>query len=504
MGTYSANDILQMSRLGALDKLGLKNLRDTFCDNSKYILKQELASQFSPEAFEKMKLLIRGDINLVKTVVRETATLYKSPAKRSAYTEVAGKDAQGKAAKTRVEDPVYQEIREKSGIDMLMREANRYTRLMNNMIILTAPRNGTVEYDLLGFDNADVMTDPDDWKKVIGFKYYSGLQFPSTGDIRKYQELKFHKCWLYTIEGEKVFKYEVEGFGERAKVKTATREELNYKDLEGRPQLPITLLHKTFPIDKLLDFTTGNDIYDANLVFNIGLVSISELIKYQSFKQPWVVVPKDESFPPTAKVGPGEGHKIIDPTGNAKMGVLDTEANIQATWEVIKNRALLALAQYGISNGRFTLTGTPAAGITIKLDSRGVEEIRDEDRTSFTLYERDLYFKTLMVNNAEYPKKIMDVKAKFTVDFADTGYPATVDEINKKYAAEIPAGVSTAVDWVMEKNPDLTRDQAMEVVRKNLDINRELQALAGAGGNAALEAVVNARVLEGASAGGGK
>jgi hypothetical protein len=43
-------------------------------------------------------------------------------------------------------------------------------------------RDGKIDYDIITFDNAEIITDPNDWKKIIGIKYYIGLRMPYYDD----------------------------------------------------------------------------------------------------------------------------------------------------------------------------------------------------------------------------------------------------------------------------------------------------------------------------------
>ena len=48
-----------------------------------------------------------------------------------------------------------------------------------------------------------------------------------------------------------------------------------YTDIDGNPVLPFILFSKTYPIDTLLDFTTGADLVDITIVTAINLVHLN-------------------------------------------------------------------------------------------------------------------------------------------------------------------------------------------------------------------------------------
>lgn len=478
MAYVKPEDIVRMGY--AMDKLALKNRRDMYEDNGEYIVKQELESQFHEDTAKRLKFLVSLDINLMKLVVRETCSLYKDPATRKA---VIGEAAKGAAAK---EDARYKEIIEKSSMDLIMREAQRYTRAMRHMLIKVTPRNGLIDYDLIGFDNAEIYTDPEDWKKIVGFSYCTGLEYPQTGDLTKISKPAYRSKWLYLIEGKLVVKYKVTGGFNNEKYERI--EEYSYLDPEtGEPTLPIVLTYLTFPVFQLTNFHVGSDLYDATLNFYIQLVMHSELMKYTTWPQPYAIVPNEKAMPDATKTGPGVGQKVIDSTGTAKMGVLDTTSDIMAVWTTIMERAKMGIAAYGISPSRFTLTGTPATGISLKMDSRGLEEIRNEDRIHFTAIEKELFRVTRVVNNAEFPKNLIDVKATLEIDYAETDYPDAPAEQIAIETHELSHNLTTPAKLLMRRNPDLDIDDATAEIEQNKVANGQ----ASTGADALTGALVN-------------
>jgi hypothetical protein len=441
---------------------------------------------------------------VLKFVINQLAASYRTKVRRCAYTtpaSMANDNGENEPANEpeEVEDEAYKAIVDASQFDSLMREADRYTWLMNHVMIRVVNRNGRIDYDILTFDFAGLITDPDDWKKIVGYWYYTGLKLPDGGSIpNNYTTLQYRKKFLVALEGDKCVKYEVKG--QYPKETLEKVEEYSYKDVDGNPMLDIVLTYKNYPTDDLLNFTSGNDLFDAQIAYSLGWISISELIRFQSFKQQYAIIPDKEALPDGTVVGPGIGMKIIDPTGNAKVGVLETEAKISELWSVIRDRLVMGLTQYGIPASRFTMSGTPTSGVALKIDSRFLDEIRSENLERWELFEKRLFEVTRAVNNYHFPSNLIDVKAKFRVEFGEIGYPETVQEQIIRETFELAQNLKTKADLLQAREPDLDDDEAEDRIMAN--ISKEKQFDGTDAGHSEIEAAVAERAVQGAVEGG--
>jgi hypothetical protein len=160
-------------------KRHVQALIDIYKDNWSHLIRHELVHQVGPETFKKYYFLITQELNVLKRVINELSILYKDPAERKALLK--GKevdtDDEGNESliETTKEDENYNLSQENTNKDFIMQECNRYTNNTNNTLVKVTYRDNKLDYDLIGFNNAEVFTDVEDWKKIIAVKHYFGL-----------------------------------------------------------------------------------------------------------------------------------------------------------------------------------------------------------------------------------------------------------------------------------------------------------------------------------------
>ena len=441
-------------------KQSVKNLKDIYRDAWDYIIEEEMAVQFSRESWSKMRLLITKEMNILKRVVNTISMVYMNPAKREALVNEE-------------QDAVYQSILDKLPMNNLMRTINRMTSLTNATLARVVWRDG-IDIDVVNFDNAEIILDPSDWKKIIGVKVYIGYTIGNDG----FYPEKYREGYLYTLDHEyfaphlrgKVIKFKSDGkggdiFGEG--------EDNPYYDQDGKMVLPFVLFLRSFPVDCLIDYTTGSDLMDININTAISLAHINNLIKYQSWKQLYAVVNGSDKMPPAWEVGPEtiiklEGNRDFTPS----VGTIDLQSNITALYDVIMKRVANVIAQYGIDQDSFMRTGSPQSGYALKVKKEGLLELREEQLPMYRHSEGDLFNKIRIVNNYHSTKKISDA-AEFKIDFGDMTFPVSEQEENAAWIIKLSNNVVNLADWVQAINPDLTEDEALAAVDKNRKINSD-------------------------------
>jgi len=164
-------------------KISVQELIDIYKDNWNNIIRAELSDQFTDKEFNKLKWLMTREINLIKRIVNEIAMIYKNPAKRIAFTEKElKKNEKGEkleiAIIQRIEDENYEKMLMGTDLNVTMKTVNRYTELTNHVLLRPVWRDNILDYDILLFNNAEILTDPEDWKRIIAIKFFVGLELP--------------------------------------------------------------------------------------------------------------------------------------------------------------------------------------------------------------------------------------------------------------------------------------------------------------------------------------
>jgi hypothetical protein len=492
MASFTTDRLLQIFReqSQAQLKYSVQNLIDIYRDRWGYIIRSELRDQFLFETYKKLQLLTTQELNLLKRVVKEISLVYKEPAVRKAITE---------GAEGQVEDETYAEVTKSFPMDLIMQEANRYTNLTNNILMKIVMRGGKIDYDMVLFNNAEIISHLDDWKKIIGIKYYVNLEleglFSANADrkpalmndpsntVSAYdmQGADYERAFLYTLEDvtvavpelgidetvEKGFIYVMQKIGGEEKV--VEKMENPYRDETGNVVLPFVLMSKTYPVDELLDFSTGNDLRDANVNLAVNLVHLNALIKFQSWKQLWMKLQNKDDFPADMRIDPAVIIKLFGE--NAEIGTVDIQADIDKLWSVIQKRVTTVLSQHGISPENFTLSATPESGFALQISNMAKLEARQTQLPLYRMYEQQLFDLTRIVWNHHNPGNPIDVKAKFAIDFGEVSFPKSPQEEQTEFTFKKQHNVLTPIDLIMKENPDLTKEQAVEVFNENKRFN---------------------------------
>jgi hypothetical protein len=63
--------------------------------------------------------------------------------------------------------------------------------------------------------------------------------------------------------------------------------------------------------------------------------------------------------------------------------------------------------------------------------------------------------------------------ASLAVDFAEIEIPRTADEKMKENEFKLAKGMTSIIELMKEQNPDLTDEEAEEMIKKNLEVNKK-------------------------------
>jgi hypothetical protein len=113
-----------------------------------------------------------------------------------------------------------------------------------------------------------------------------------------------------------------------------------------------------------------------------------------------------------------------------------------------------------------------ASGVAKIMDNADLNEIRADDRQVLEDFEHDLFEVIRVVASQEQIANI-GKEAKFSIRFAEPKVVKTVDEQIKEADSGIKNGIMSRVDLILEKYPELTREQAEQKLQQNLIENKK-------------------------------
>lgn len=232
--------------------------------------------------------------------------------------------------------------------------------------------------------------------------------------------------------------------------------------------LPFVACWDSLPID---DFWVkgGGDLISAQDAVNEKLTDLMYIIRQQGFGVGYI---KSGNHGPTGtapfdtvQTNPGSMVQLpSDP--NAEIGFVSPEAPIQEVWETIQ----AIIQQTAIANGlsAHSLTAQPVSesGISKIVSNSELMEKRADDIDLWRRYEARLFELIKLVWNTHNPSKKFSDKTELSIDFAEIKQPSQEIEQSEKWQALIDAGQASPVDWAMARNPDFSREQAVEHLRQ--------------------------------------
>lgn len=127
----------------------------------------------------------------------------------------------------------------------------------------------------------------------------------------------------------------------------------------------------------------------------------------------------------------------------------------------------------------FLMTGAAAAESGVALTIRFVPHQQAVDRRKTLFKKAELDLMRLFVKLGSQEKASVDTSEKGmagTVDYADLILPRSIDETIADNEWRLSRNLTTAVELIMEGNPELTEEQAKKLLMDNTMTNQELNA----------------------------
>ncbi len=383
------------------------------------------------QLFSDPSSMVQVCLNITKKVINNLAQIYREAPLRA----IEGSDSDKK---------LYAEIVEGLSLDVKLKQASRYAKLLKTILLRPVWRNERLDLDILTGNILDVETGetPEILSKVLVTDF---------GTSDKIQETEYS---LWSRE---------------------SWERLNYRGqtIEEAPNpygvLPFLPIFDYPPPSSSFWLPGGDDLISLQEAINIKLVDLLHLLANQSFGVGYI------------KGGQGGGSLRVDPGSlvelqeNGELGFAHQQARIEEVVGAIDKLIKWACVSHGLSAASMSTDPTEASGLSKLVDVRELKEVRSEDVGLWRSYEKRLFQLTRTVWNAHNPTKKLSESATLKIDFADPR-----PEVDPKSQAEaweklLGFGVISPVDIALERNPDLkNREEALAYLLTIEQENREL------------------------------
>ena len=231
----------------------------------------------------------------------------------------------------------------------------------------------------------------------------------------------------------------------------------------GYGVLPFMFTHRENQLDSF--FVDGaDDIVSCNEHVNITMTELQLGLRFQMFGQPYVT-----GLQADKRLERAGSDTILDLPEGSVFDIVAPEADLQSVIETVKFQVDL-VAQNNHLYVQFAQDGGEVpSGIALKIKDLERFEDYQDDIELFKMYEHELYTverEIAAYNNIRLPDKLK-------LDFNEPEYPMTKDDQIKEAEFEFKYGISSPVQYLINKNKDLTEQEARDIIERNKQENEE-------------------------------
>lgn len=369
--------------------------------------------------------------NVTRRIVNEVASLYDRPALR-----ILSDEAQNKR---------FHAEEKRLSLHFIHQEAHRLTNLCNEVLIWQF--KGVDDQTALRIvtpDCFDAIPHPQNMLVPAAFLFNSDPATVLQGEDRA--RLPHYEIW------DDTYRYRINAHGHMVDAKGTL---VSVPEEHGLGRIPGVLFHRREPTTCILDSHHGSDIESAHRGVALLNVMIMRLSKVQGENQP--ILAGNLAAMASGQVLNGEKPLLLPPEVVASM--LDMKTDPDHYLAVKKDKISSVGASYGLDYQLFMqeLGGDSGSGKSYQVRREKLTELRLEQRGRAVFHE-------------ELVVQLMGFKTDggFRVDYQEQAIPQDameeIDLLEKKMAK----GLDSPISYLMRKDPDLSYDEAVLLLKGNL------------------------------------
>lgn len=383
------------------------------------------------QLFSDPSSMVQVCLNITKKVISNLSQIYREAPLRA----IEGTDQ---------DKTLYAEIVESMALDVKLKQASRYAKLLKTILLRPVWRNERLDLDILTGNILDVECGetPEILSKVLVTDY---------GTSDKIEEVEYS---FWTPETWQRLDY-------RGQVKEEAANPYGV--------LPFLAIFDYPPPSSSFWLPGGDDLISLQEAVNLKLTDLLYLLSTQSFGVGYI------------KGGQGGGSLRVDPGAlvelqeNGEIGFANQQARIEEVVGAIDKLIKWGCVSHGLSAASMSTDPQEASGLSKLIDTRELKEVRSEDVALWRSYEKRLFSLTRTVWNAHNPTKKLSESATLKVDFADPRPETDPKSQAEAWEKLLSFGVISPVDIALERNPDLkNREEALAYLLTIEQENREL------------------------------
>ena len=374
------------------------------------------------------------------------------------------------------DDQLYEALNNLYNDDVILaiKQAERYTNLLNTAVYKVVTNDlGKIRIMFIPNDSVQVKVDPSDLTKAEQLAWVQDIIQDGTGNNTLVTVIE---NWTKDNKSVPFNASEVPNPAEDLGVNQAA---LKYEELFGTKQCgaafaPFVVFRDT---GSNIDFwdLKDNDVVEYIKSINMSITELRYLEKFTSFGLKYTVnikLPEDGILDPNGiwqfatenNVVPGqEGGKNWD------IGEFENKGRIDEVIKAIIFNMKMLFSMYNIPLDALISTNSVRSAENKQMDNDELFAAINSQRDVWNLNEQNLFKVMCAVHNRDniyqIPKGI-----EMLVDYEEK---ASKEKVADDWLVEIQNNISTVLDWLSDKNPDLDRDEVMQLLKSNKAINEE-------------------------------
>ena len=379
--------------------------------------------EYTSRYFSKSTLskIVTGNVNVTKRVIDRISLVYMTPPKR---------------LYTREDLPDF--FKDK---DLKLQRLERITNLLDGVLLKPCWRikedgSGCIEYDIIWDYEPIFGDDPLNPEAII----YPITKKATVLDTTPEQ-------WAYW-DSENHFVFDADG-------KSYTNDD-NPDMLNPYGRLPFVECYREGkPEMNYLDTNASNDLIATNLAINVAESNKAANVMFQSFGYMFVNgsgIDKD-----VISIGQDKINYLgVDGT----ISIVSPPNSIPALDESIRSSYKMLAQNYHLPTS-FVEGTTAESGVALRMRNQELQDDRKSDVTRWRDIEYKLFELEQLMVAVELGQDAGDLE---DVDFAESVDILSDQEQRDKWEWELSKGIIDLADILMQKNPDLTREEAEEIL----------------------------------------
>ena len=322
----------------------------------------------------------------------------------------------------------------------IMRDVNKLVNLNYDVGVIPQMRNGMLELDIITSNLMFVEQNEMDPTKADKIYYQVGVLIDTPG---KADRIDVYHYW--SVEGK--FKCHINFDGI---IDPDSIEQLNAPDYRG--EIPIVMFRNYIPKDSFFS-NKRNAIVDKNEQVDLRLTALNMLEDYNLPQRVNIGIPRDKEI----KVGLTFTIDIPQNDLNATLGdskFINPNAPVKDEWELIENRMIRLAHSIGLSAD--SIKGAEyTSGFHYALSKQEIIQKNKEERFYYTESIKKLC-RIMQLTLGKKPDK------EINIDYGEVKFAEDPEVQARVRAMRVSNGTRSRIDFIMEDNPDLDREGAIE------------------------------------------